>query len=181
MERLKTTAWLPYAVMLLVAAFFWFIADGIDYAARPGTLGPDFWPKAAILLIGITCAYELARAFFLGRSDDPQGLAATLTSPDEADAEEENSAKYPHLLLAGAALTVSYGLLLPWLGFPLTTFLYFICFMYVGRYRRHLTIWLNAALGTLIFCTLFMRLVYVSLPRGVPPFDRVTDLIVNMF
>ncbi|MET3793729.1 tripartite tricarboxylate transporter TctB family protein [Aquamicrobium terrae] len=179
MERLKTTAWLPYAVMLLVAVFFWFIADGIDYAARPGTLGPDFWPKAAILLIGITCAYELARAFFLGRSNDTQGLAATLTSAD--DAEEEVSAKYPRLLVAGAALTVAYGLLLPWLGFPLTTFLYFVCFMYVGRYRRHLAIWLNAALGTLVFCILFMRLVYVSLPRGVPPFDRVTDLIVNMF
>ncbi len=181
MERLKTTAWLPYAVMLLVAIFFWFMAGRIEYAARPGTLGPDFWPKAAILLIGITCAYELVRQFFLGRPIDTQGLAASLVSEDEADASQEASTRYPHLLAAGAALTVAYGLLLPWLGFPLATFLYFICFMYVGRYRSHLAIWLNAVLGTLVFCILFMRLVYVSLPRGAPPFDRVTDLIVNMF
>jgi hypothetical protein len=181
MERLKTTAWLPYAVMLLVAIFFWFIADRIDYAARPGTLGPDFWPKATILLIGIVCTYELAKAFLIGRSGDAQGLAATLVPEDEADDEEMVSAKYPHLLAGGATLTVGYGLLLPWLGFPLMTFLYLAGFMYIGRYRYHLAIWINAALGTLIFCILFMRLVYVSLPRGAPPFDRITDLIVNMF
>lgn len=180
MERLKSSAWLPYAVMLLVAVFFWIVADKIDYTPRPGVLGPDFWPKAAILLIGLVCVYELANAFLAGRVDDTRGLAATLASEDEAD-EEEKGPRMRGLLAAGAGFTVAYGLLIPWLGFPLTTFLYLAAFMYVGRYRRHLVIWLNAALGALIFSLLFLRLVYVSLPRGIPPFDRIADLVINPF
>jgi hypothetical protein len=42
-------------------------------------------------------------------------------------------------------------------------------------------IWVSSALGTLLFGLIFLKLVYVSLPRGIPPFDRVTDLVTNMF
>lgn len=180
MKRPKLSAWLPYAVILLGAMFFWFVAGQIDYAHRPGALGPDFWPKAAILLIGLVCAYEITKALIVGRLADARGLAAALGSDDEIN-EEGEALRHKGLLVAGAALTIAYGLLILWVGFPLTTFLYLAAFMYVGRYRRHLTIWLSAALGALIFSVLFLRLVYVSLPRGAPPFDRITDLFVNLF
>lgn len=179
MKRPKLSAWLPYAAILLGAMFFWFVAGRIDYAHRPGALGPDFWPKAAILLIGLVCTYEITKAFIVGRFADARGLAAALESDDEF--EEGGAHQHKGLLVAGAALTIAYGLLILWIGFPLTTFLYLAAFMYVGRYRRHLTIWLSAALGALIFSILFLRLVYVSLPRGAPPFDRITDLIINLF
>jgi putative tricarboxylic transport membrane protein len=72
-------------------------------------------------------------------------------------------------------------LLITTLGFPLATFLYLIAFMYLGGYRVHLVIWLAGFVGSVLLSLIFLRLVYVSLPRGAPPFDRVTDLLVNLF
>jgi putative tricarboxylic transport membrane protein len=178
MDRSRISAWLPYAVMLAAAAFFWFVANRIEYAARPGAIGPDFWPKAALLLIGVTCIYEIGKVLLLGSAADARGLAGALEAEEE---QEDEGPRHTGLLVAGSALTIAYGLLISWIGFPLATFLYLVVFMYVGRYRAHAVIWLSAALGTAVFCTLFLKIVYVSLPRGVPPFDRITDLIVNLF
>ena len=47
--------------------------------------------------------------------------------------------------------------------------------MYVGGYRDHAAIW-GTTTAVTIFCGIhFLRFAYVSLPRGVPPFDRATD------
>lgn len=179
MDRSRISAWLPYAVMLAAAVFFWFAADQIKYAGRPGALGPDFWPKAALLLIGVTCVYEIGKVLLLGSAADARGLAGALDAEEEEG--EDEGPRHTGLLVAGSALTIAYGLLIPWIGFPLATFAYLAAFMYVGRYRAHAVIWLSAALGTTVFCTLFLKVVYVSLPRGAPPFDGITDLIVNLF
>lgn len=176
MDRSRISAWLPYAVMLAAAAFFWLAADRIGYAARPGAIGPDFWPKAALLLIGVTCIYEIGKVL-LGSAADARGLAGEL----DAEEEEDEGPRHTGLFVAGSALTIAYGLFIPWIGFPLATFVYLVVFMYVGRYRAHAVIWVSAALGTAVFCILFLKIVYVSLPRGAPPFDRITDLIVNLF
>ena len=63
------------------------------------------------------------------------------------------------------------------LGFLLSTFLFLAVFMYFGRYRNHVAIWSTSAVITILAALLFMRLAYVSLPRGTPPFDAFTDFI----
>ena len=49
--------------------------------------------------------------------------------------------------------------------------------MYLGRYRNHVAIWLTSTVITFFIALVFVRLAYVSLPRGVPPFDRFTDFM----
>jgi hypothetical protein len=83
--------------------------------------------------------------------------------------------------VAGAGLTLAYGVFIPYLGFPLATFVFLVAFMYLGGYRSHLAIWASSAVGLLLLATIFLNVVYVSLPRGVPPFDRLTDMIVGLF
>jgi ABC-type sulfate transport system permease component len=48
--------------------------------------------------------------------------------------------------------------------------------MYVGRYRDHGAIWITSAAVTILCGVLFLRIAYVSLPRGIAPFDRITDV-----
>ena len=68
-----------------------------------------------------------------------------------------------------------YAVAVPVLGFILGTFLFLAAFMYVGGYRAHGVVW-GASAGVTISCgILFLRIAYVSLPRGIAPFDRVTD------
>lgn len=169
---------LPYLIWLGVAAVLWWLTGQITYDARPGQIGPTFWPRVAILIMAAAAAIEVARKFL---ARDParevRGIGEALDGDEEADDE---APRVPLLLYSGMALTGAYAVFVSTLGFVLSTFLYLLAFMYVGRYRNHIVIWLTALLGTLLFAAVFLKLVYVSVPRGSPPFDGVTQLVLDL-
>ena len=162
----------PYAVGLAIAAALYIYAGTFDYAPRPGQLGPDVWPRLAILLMGGSCLFEMSRRLIVGNQDATGFMEAFDREPDE----EEKQPVHPRLLIGGIVLMAIYAVLVPVLGFILGTFLFLAAFMYVGGYRAHRSIWGTSAVVTIFCGILFLRIAYVSLPRGIPPFDRVTDI-----
>jgi hypothetical protein len=167
---IRSTA--PYVVGLALAAAMWVYIGRIDYAARPGQLGPDTWPKMALGLMAAVCLFEIVRGFVRGAAVT-RGVADLLANPEE----EQGGASHPWLLVGGIVLVSVYAVLVPVLGFLLATFLFLGAFMYLGGYRRHAAIWSISAAATVAVGLLFLRVAYVSLPRGMPPFDRFTDFI----
>ena len=83
-------------------------------------------------------------------------------------------ARFPRLLATGIALTIAYVALLSTLGFFLDTVLYIAALVRTGRYRRWPVIATVALAGALAFMFVFMRVVYLSLPIGAPPFSAVS-------
>lgn len=162
---------LPYVVGLVVAALLYHFAQDIEYTPRPGALGPDFWPKAAIALMAAVCLVEIAR-ILLGWKAETYGVAEVLEKE-----EEDEPTKYPWLLAGGIVLVGVYAVVIDTLGFLLSTFLFLAGFMYLGRYRNHFAVWATSIAITLLSALIFMRIAYVSLPRGEPPFDAITDFI----
>jgi hypothetical protein len=170
----KVTQALPYVVGLVIAGGLFFYLGHIDYTPRPGHLGPEAWPRAAVVLMGVACLFEMVR---IGLS----GNAVTESDADEFDATGEMASgepKFPLLLVGGIGLVMVYAVALPVLGFVLTTFLFVAAFIYLGRYRRHAVVWTFSAVMTALMAILFLRIAYVSLPRGIPPFDRIADLFL---
>lgn len=166
----------PYAVGLAIAAVLYLYAGTFDYAPRPGQLGPEVWPRLAILLMGGSCLFEILRRLIVGNQD----AAGFLEAFDREPEVEDKQPVYPRLLVGGIVLMAIYAVLVPVLGFILGTFLFLAAFMYVGGYRAHGAIW-GTSTAVTIFCgILFLRIAYVSLPRGVPPFDRATDIFFAM-
>ncbi|MPZ41136.1 MAG: tripartite tricarboxylate transporter TctB family protein [Rhizobiales bacterium] len=163
---------LPYFVGLAVAALLYFLVRQIEYAERPGMLGPDFWPTAAILLMATVCVFEILRAF-AGMRSQAQGIAEVLETDDSAPP----ALTYPRTLVGGIVLVVVYAVVVDVIGFLLSTFLFLVAFMYLGRYRNHAVIWIFSTGAILLSALIFMRFAYVSLPRGWPPFDAVTDFV----
>jgi putative tricarboxylic transport membrane protein len=53
--------------------------------------------------------------------------------------------------------------------------------MYLGGYRAHLVIWLSSIIGTVLISLVFLKVVYVSLPRGLPPFSDLSDFLIRLF
>lgn len=172
MQRNSIRSTLPYAVGLAVAALLFFLARHIDYSPRAGALGPDFWPRTVIGLMAAACLFEIVK-ILLGLKVEARGVADAL----ESEEAEEAETKYPWLLVGGIALVTLYAFVVDYLGFLLSTFLFLAAFMYLGRCRHHRTVWLTSAGITVAAAILFMRITYVSLPRGVPPFDAFTDFI----
>jgi len=171
-ERLAQA--LPYLLLIAATVWFWTVANRIEFPARPGALGPDFWPKAAILLMGVFSLLQAAKILLSGSGVEAGGATEQLETEDEDDAPRQ-----PVLLLLGIALAVGYALVLPTLGFPIATTIFLVAFMYLGGSRSHLAIWASSVVGVVLVTLMLMKVVYVSLPRGVAPFDRLTDLITG--
>ncbi|ARP99271.1 tripartite tricarboxylate transporter TctB family protein [Pseudorhodoplanes sinuspersici] len=167
---------LPYLVLLAGAVGFYVLTLRIEYTSRPGQLGPDTWPKLAIGLIAIVCLFELLRALATENRAEAVGITEQL---EQGETAEDDAPRRPLLLAAGIGMTIAYGALVSQIGFPLATFLYLAAFMYVGGFRSHGAIWLSSIIGSASLTVLFLKVVYVSLPRGAAPFDRITDLLTG--
>ena len=177
-QRFRLT--IPYLVGLAVAAFLYHLAGTITYPARPGQLGPDFWPRIAIVIIALACLYEIVRLLVVGSGESVQGIAEHLQGEEPDAEEEEGGRRRTGLLLGGLVLTLVYAVLVPKLGFLLASYLFLIVFMYLGGIRNHVAIWATSTVGMLVFAFIFLKVVYVSLPRGEPPFDQVTQFVMNL-
>lgn len=172
MDKALFRSIVPYAIGLAIAVALFIYAGTFLYSPRPGQLGPDVWPRLAIVLMGASCVYEISRRLIAGNRDATGFLEAFDREPDVEDKEPV----YPRLLVGGIVLMGIYAVLVPVLGFIVGTFVFLAAFMYVGGYRAHGAIWGTSAAVTLFCGILFLRIAYVSLPRGIPPFDRVTDV-----
>ncbi|HEX6795328.1 MAG TPA: tripartite tricarboxylate transporter TctB family protein [Casimicrobiaceae bacterium] len=167
-DKLKSLA--PYAALFAASAYLYHEAGAFASAARPGQLGPDFWPRAVLVLLMIVCGFAIVRRALVARPVDVPEAA----DHGEPAVRPDTVHRYPWLLAAGIALTIAYVLALDWLGFFVATALYLGLFMLVGCYRRARVIVASSVLGSLAFVYVFMKIVYVSLPLGRGPFKALS-------
>ena len=184
----------PYVVVLAIVVFLYVVASQIEFNAPGGRIGPNFWPKAILILAMITCGYEIVKRLFFAKGDegDLEGVLGSVLKATPAAQEDREAAAgsggaakdvkplYPRLLWGGIALTVAYLFVVEKLGFFLTTVLYLGIFMWIGRYRRIGVIVATSVIGALAFVFVFMKIVYVSLPLGVEPFAQVSYLLMKL-
>lgn len=180
-ERLKGVA---FSGVVFIAALYLFNLTGkFEYAERAGQLGPGFWPKMLLGLILVFTGYEIVHSLVKGKDTEEAKSPVKTGEPREAEdglpAEEEKK-RYPALLITGGVMTLLYVFLVDIIGFALCTFIYMAAFMYVGRYRKHLAIWISSLIGTVFLVFLFVKVVYVSLPTGLPPFEWITLTIYSL-
>jgi putative tricarboxylic transport membrane protein len=140
-----------------VAAGLWLLSYGFTDVARAGQLGPGFWPRVVLVGLGLACAMQALMAWHRG---------ATLAAAPGATAAGR-------LALAIAALLL-YVLATPILGFLLTTVVFIAAFMRLAGARSPIAIAATAALGTLSLVYLFVRVVYLALPKGTGLFEALT-------
>ena len=65
-------------------------------------------------------------------------------------------------------------LLAPWLGFPIVTALFVAGFMALCGTRSIAALSASAVLGTIGLLYVFVKLVYLPLPKGDGPFEALT-------
>jgi hypothetical protein len=185
-ERLRLV--LPHSVMLVVSIALYWAAMQIDGggAATGGRIGPDFWPKVVIGFMGLLCLYEIVKRLFVRNSVDATGLTGDLErNPAEAVDPTIASAptpepEYPRLLWAGVALIVGYVVVVPWLGFFVTTGLFLAAFIRLGGFRRTLFNAAISGIGAFVLVVIFMRVAYISLPLGEGPFRALSTSLLSL-
>jgi putative tricarboxylic transport membrane protein len=173
-----------YACVLGIAVFLYYLASHFDYTPRAGAPGPDAWPKGILALMIATCIYGIIKSLFFAGADEGNALLEGVVqegmeAPADAEADAA-SARYPHLLVGGIVVTLGYVFFVDKLGFFLTTLVYLVVFLLLGRYRRWRAIAGVSLIGSIVLMYVFMKIVYVSLPLGVGPFGEFSVLLMKL-
>ena len=132
----------------------------LDEAAREGQLGPGFWPRVVLLGLALACAAKVVATWRRRRGPD-------------AGRADRAAISWPAFAVA-AALILGYVALGPPLGFALATSLFIAAFLWLGGTRSAVAIAANAVVGTVGLLYLFVKLVYLPLPKGDGPFEALT-------
>lgn len=153
------------ALIFVVGAGLFAAAGRLPVVPVPGQLGPDFWPR--LVLVGLMAAcilkiLEVAR----GKGAGPEAAAlAPLSRPK---------------LVGGMAFVLAYPALAPLLGFPLTNFFFLLAFMRLAGTRRPLPLLVTALLGTVALLYLFVKVVYLPLPKGAGVMEDFTIFLYRL-
>jgi putative tricarboxylic transport membrane protein len=160
---------LPYVVVGIAAAYLYYAALNFSFHHRPGTLGPNAWPMGIALLMLLVCIFKAAEALLRKRVPlTPYEQISAAEPPDSAPPE-----RHPWMLVLGMVATVLYVALVTPVGFFVCTVAYLAVFLWIGGYRRTGAVAAISVVGALVLTFVFMKLVYVSLPIGRPPFSAV--------
>jgi len=166
---------LAHALLLLASIYLYRVAAAITSNAGPGRIGPEFWPKAILVAMGLLCAWEIVKRLVLRSRSEARGLVGALDRPQGAEGAAGAETPFrPGMLAAGIALVFGYVLAVPWLGFFVATAVFLAAFPWCGGLRRPaLTATLGVA-GSLVLVVMFMRVAYISLPLGEGPFRALS-------
>ncbi len=176
--RARLLAGAPYIITVVAAVLLLIKAKQFEFDHVPGRIGPDAWPKLILLLTIVAGAWGILKTFLFddatpnGARKQADQTASDTGQPDVAYVDEPEI--HPARVWAVLAGTLAYLWILHYLGFFISTFIFLAFVIYTGGYRR-LTWLLSISLcGSLFFMTIFVRVVYVSLPIGIEPFSTVS-------
>lgn len=175
----------PEIPLVLLSVYLWYVADGFRQVG-PNDLGPDFWPKLLIALLGLTACVRLAQKIHamirLRQADSatdsapPQSLMQEPGSVEAGSDEPVDRGKAALVI----ALAVGYVLGVIYLGYPLATVLFLACFMWLSGKRNWLINIPLSVIGAMVFAYVFQKLVFVDLPTGVGIFDTFTVWLYHL-
>jgi putative tricarboxylic transport membrane protein len=146
-------------IILAVAIYFYNLACSIGPSPM-GQLGPDFWPKLILILLMISCVIKFGEIIWNRRS---------LAKEAEAVPAMDNM----RLTLMIVLLLVTV-FAIDYLGFFLANFLFMIAFLYLVGMRKIASLLLVSVLGTIGMLYVFVKVVYLPLPKGMGFFEDIS-------
>ena len=163
------------ALGVIASCLLLLATGGLDQGVPGGRLGPAFWPRLVLACLAGTCLVRLRGAL--------RGRSTTATAgPDTTVAVRDAIVAAPDApgpiswarLGASVTLILVYVLATPVTGFPLATVGFVAGFMWVSGARSAAGIAAAAVLGTVGLLYLFVKAVYLPLPKGDGAFEAVT-------
>jgi hypothetical protein len=160
------------AWITIMAGPLFFLAFGLIvylYADRsiapppPGQLGAGFWPKMCLAGIFVAAGFKALELFRCrGRAGEEGGAC-----------KEMDNFKLVLMMLLLVLVVVAISLV----GFPIASVLFFASFLWLAGARKLRTLFLTSVLGTISLIYIFVKVVYLPLPKGEWFFEDITLLI----
>ena len=140
---------------------------------RLGEIGSGFWPtltlSAAALLSLLQLASTLKKYFGGGKS-----ISSDAVSLKETKRELRRRRKN---ILLSVAILLGYIIIMPWIGFILSTLIFVFTFIIALGEKRRSVLILSPFLATALITIIFAKLIAMPFPRGIGIFASLSRLI----
>ena len=152
-----------------VALYLYFLAGRLDEATLPGQLGPYFWPRAILILLMVSCGIKSYEILFSRKEAETHGEAGPPLPP-------------VHVPKLAALIAVIIGVVFAMdkIGFLLSNFFFLLVFLFLTGLRRKFLLLFISGAGTLVLLYLFVKVVYLPLPKGMWFFDDITIFLYRL-
>ena len=155
--------------IFLGALILYYLAGRMEEVPIPGQLGPSFWPKIVLLGLMIGCGIKSLEIFLSERRKavEPQ---------EGVKVEMVSLYSEIHWLKLAALMAIVLGsvYLIQTIGFLFTSLIFLPLFMAVAGMRKILPLFLCSILGTVLLLYIFVKVVYLPLPKGKWIFEDLT-------
>jgi len=141
----------------------YFYADRSIDPAPPGQLGAGFWPKMCLVGIILAAGFKGFELFRCRGESGGEGGAC----------KEMDNFKLALMMLLLVLVVPAIG----FVGFPIASVLFFGAFLWLAGARKLITLFLTSVLGTISLLYIFVKVVYLPLPKGEWFFENITLLI----
>jgi len=142
-------------LIFLLGVFFFVLAGRLDENPVEGQLGAFFWPRAILILLMFSCGFKVLESFKgFGKGVADTGL--------EAPPTQANMGKLVAMIVMLLAAVVSMEMI----GFPLCNFLFLLLFMRIAGLKKKVHLLVISVLGTILLLYIFVKIVYLPLPKG---------------
>ncbi len=156
-------------LIFLAAIYFYSLADRLEAFSPPGQLGPAFWPKVSLILLIAGCLIKVGELF----KEERKKIVL-----------EEKASAHPPLnvvrLIIMIGLVIFVVVAMDFLGFLLANFLFLLFFVGITGVRKKVPLLLIPFLGTILLLYLFVKIVYLPLPRGQGIFNDLTIYLYQL-
>ncbi len=155
-----------FGVMLL----YTFKMHGVK---RVGDMGGEFWPIIILSLAVILSIALLITSIRKYLREKNQGIEVAPLSPEAVASLKSGRKKYWFCVIC----LLAYIVVMPWIGFILSTFLFVYAFILALEERRKLVLAVAPALVTALTVLVFARFLNLPLPRGGEFFAAISRFI----
>jgi hypothetical protein len=156
-------------LIFLLAVYFYFLAGQIDAPPGPEQLGAAFWPKMMLIFLMVGCGIKAGEILLSRRKAGTGGTPAELRP-------EVNTPKLAAMIL----MVIAGVFFMDIIGFPLCNFIFLLLFMRIAGLRKKVPLLLISVLGTVFLLYLFVKIVYLPLPKGQWFFDDLTIFLYRV-
>lgn len=156
----------PIAILAVAVWGFVAVGQGSTYT-EPGQLSAAFWPRTIFAALVLACLAKVWTQLAARR-------ILSIGSATMAEAAEATPEVDPRTRWAGIALIVAFVAGTELIGFPLACSLFLLSFIYLGGWRGPVSLASFALVGTVATLYVFVKVVYLPLPKGMGVFEDVT-------
>jgi putative tricarboxylic transport membrane protein len=142
-------------LIFLLAVFFYILAGKLDENPIEGQLGAFFWPQSILILLMLSCGFKVLESFKgFGKGVADIGLAGPSVQVETVR------------LVAMIVMLLAAVVCMEMIGFPLCNFLFLLLFMRIAGLKKKSHLLIISLLGTILLLYIFVKVVYLPLPKG---------------